>query len=112
MITKLKKGITVIRNKKWYITNKDQVRFRVSRSQHDKVKETIRAGKRLGGEVIIIHPKAYRFMMDNQYIIGKEDKAVSLNSLRRRLFRMLEEKKSQKKPSIKSNTTKTNENAR
>ena len=34
--------------------------------------------------------------MDNQYIIGKEDKAVSLNSLRRRLFRMLEEKKSQK----------------
>lgn len=81
-----------MRNKKWYITNKDQVRFRVSRSQHDKIKEIIKVGKRLGGQVIIIHPKAYKFMLDNQYIIGKEDKAVSLNSLRRRLYKMLMEK--------------------
>lgn len=88
------------------------VRFRVSRSQHDKVKEAIRAGKRLGGQVIIIHPKAFKFVVDNEYIIGKEDKTVSLNSLRRRLFKMLEEKKSQKKPAVKSNTPKTNENAR
>lgn len=34
----------------------------------------------------------FKFIMDNQYIIGKEDKAVSLNSLRRRLFKMLMEK--------------------
>ena len=81
-----------MRNKKWYISNKDQVRFRVNRTQHDKIKEAIKVGKRLGGQVIVITPKSFKFTMDNQYIIGREDKAVSLNSLRRRLYKMLMEK--------------------